>query len=38
MRQRNVKNKNEIINNSKYFIDNPSNYKGKWSNLFKRNN
>ena len=28
MRQRNVKNKNEIIKNSNYFLDNPSNYKG----------
>lgn len=38
MRQRNVKNKNEIIKNSNYFLDNPSNYKGKWQEVFKNDN
>ncbi len=35
MRLRNVKNKEEILNNSKYFIDNPYEYKGKWQSFFK---
>ena len=35
MRQRNVKNKKEIINNSRYIILNPSDYKGSWNKLFK---
>ena len=35
MRQRNVKNKEEIINNSKYYIEKPELYKGKWHSLFK---
>lgn len=38
MRQRNVKNKKEIINNSKYIILNPMNYLGKWNTLFNNNN
>ena len=38
MRQRNVKNKEEIINNSKYFIASPNEYKGKWNEVFKNNN
>ncbi len=38
MRQRNVKNKKEIIENSKYFLENPRDYKGKWSEVFKNNN
>jgi len=38
MRQRNVKNKKEIINSSKYFIVNPSFYKGKWHCLFNNSN
>ena len=38
MRQRNVKNKKEIIESSKYFIDNPENYKGNWKEVFKNNN
>jgi len=37
MRQRNVKDKKEIINSSKYFIKNPYDYKGKWSELFQNN-
>ena len=35
MRLRNVKNKEEILNNSKYFIENPYEYKGKWQSFFK---
>lgn len=38
MRQRNVKNKKEIINNSKYIIMNPTDYKGVWQRLFNNNN
>ena len=38
MRQRNVKNKKEIIENSKYFIDNPTTYKGNWQKIFNNNN
>ena len=38
MRVRNVKNKEEIISNSIYTIDNPTNYKGKWKTLFNNNN
>lgn len=38
MRQRNVKNKNEIIKTSSYFVDTPSIYKGKWQEVFKNNN
>ena len=38
MRQRNVKNKKEIINNSKYIILNPCDYKSKWKNIFNNNN
>ena len=38
MRQRNVKNKKEIINNSKFIILNPCDYKGKWQKLFNNNN
>lgn len=38
MRQRNVKNKKEIIINSKYIVLNPNEYKGKWQELFNNNN
>ena len=38
MRQRNVKNKKEIISNSKYIIENPSEYKGCFSKLFNNSN
>ena len=38
MRVRNVKNKEEIISNSIYTIDNPESYKGKWNTLFNNNN
>ena len=38
MRQRNVKNKIEIINSSRYFINNPEDYKGNWKKIFNNNN
>ena len=38
MRLRNVKNKEEILNNSDYLIKNPADYKGKWKNLFNNDN
>ncbi len=38
MRVRNVKNKEEIISNSKYTVLNPSEYKGKWNSVFGNNN
>ena len=38
MRQRNVKNKKEIIENSSYVILEPSLYKGKWKEVFENNN
>ena len=38
MRQRNVKNKVEIIKNSKYIISNSCDYKGKWLQLFNNLN
>ena len=38
MRQRNVKNKKEIINNSNYIILNPSEYKSNWHKLFNNFN
>lgn len=38
MRIRNVKNKEEILRNSKYLIDNPTEYIGKWNTLFKNDN
>lgn len=38
MRVRNIKNKKEILENSKYVISNPSFYKGKWNSLFENNN
>ena len=38
MRQRNVKNKKEIIENSKCFIVKPSEFKGNWNEVFKNNN
>ncbi len=34
MRQRNVKNKKDIINNSRYIVLNPTDWKGKWQDLF----
>lgn len=38
MRLKNVKNAKNIINNSKYIVLNPYDYKGKWNSLFKNNN
>ena len=38
MRQRNVKNKQEIMDNSSYLIINPKEYYGKWKDAFKNNN
>lgn len=36
MRLRNVKNKEEILNGSKYLIKNPEKYIGKWNELFDK--
>ena len=38
MRLRNVKNANERIINSKYYFDNPMDYKGKYHKYFKNDN
>lgn len=38
MRLRKLKNSKELINNSKYIILNPSDYKGKWKNIFNNSN
>ena len=38
MRLKHVKNAEEIVSNSKYVINDPINYKGKWNNLFNNNN
>lgn len=38
MRLRNVKNKQEIMNNSKILILNPKEYKGNWNKVFENNN
>ena len=38
MRIRNVKNKEEILNNCSFLIIDPKDYKGKWKNLFNNNN
>ena len=38
MRVRNIKNKKEILESSKYVIDNPTTYKGKWNTLFNNSN
>ena len=38
MRITNIKNKKEILDSSKYFINNPSEYKGKWNELFGNSN
>ena len=38
MRVRNVKNKEEIIKNSIYTIENPKELKGKWKSIFNNNN
>ncbi len=38
MRYNVVKNANEIIDSSTYYIKNPEKYKGKWKELFNNNN
>lgn len=38
MRLRNLKNKEELINNSIYLVQDPYKYKGKWRELFNNNN
>ena len=38
MRIRNVKNKEEILNNCDKVVKNPKDYIGKWNSLFKNNN
>ena len=38
MRLRNVKNKDQIINNSNYLVNNPKEYKGKWQVFFANDN
>jgi tRNA (guanine-N7-)-methyltransferase len=38
MRLRNVKNKEEILKNTTYLVNNPEEYKSKWSNLFNNSN
>ena len=38
MRQRNVKNKKEIIESGKYTVLNPIEYKGKWEMVFNNDN
>ena len=38
MRLRNVKNKEEILNNSKYLVKNPLDNKGKWKKVFGNTN
>jgi len=38
MRLRNVKNAKEIVENNKYVINEPSEYKGKYNELFANNN
>ena len=40
MRLRKVKNARErlLVDNNQYYIEEPTNYKGKWRELFKNNN
>ena len=38
MRLKNIKNADIIVSNSKYTIDNPKEYKGKWNQLFGNSN
>lgn len=38
MRLRKLKNSKELIDNSKYIILNPSDYKGKWKDVFNNSN
>ena len=35
MRYNVVKNAENIMNNSQYFVKNPENYKNKWKEVFK---
>ena len=38
MRLKNIKGASEKIKEGKYYIDNPSNYKGNWNKVFNNNN
>lgn len=38
MRLKHIKNADVIISNSKYIVNNPLDYKGKWNELFGNNN
>ena len=38
MRLRNLKNKEEILENSNYLVKNPSDFKGKWNKYFNNDN
>ena len=38
MRLKHIKNADIIISNSKYVVNNPLDYKGKWNELFSNNN
>ena len=38
MRLRKLKDEKEILNNSKYVISNPKDYKGKWNKIFNNSN
>ena len=38
MRLRKLKNSEELILNSKYIIDNPKDYIGKWNKVFNNDN
>ena len=38
MRIRNVKNKEEILNNCSFLIENPKEYKGRFNELFGNDN
>lgn len=38
MRLRNIKNKEDILNNSKYLVKDIENYKGKWKSYFNNDN
>ena len=38
MRLRNLKNKDELINSSDYLVQNPTEYKGRWKDLFDNKN
>ena len=38
MRLRNVKNKEEIMDNASFLITNPMDYRGRWKDYFSNNN